>query len=415
MSSQAVIVIGAPRSGTSSVAQALQGLGVYLGRPEDLFTGDINNQDGYFENRQFAGIFAQVENAKNRFGHIVLPLPAEWETYPRMLELLDQFQKAILSQFDGYDVWGWKTPVSTAQIPFVERTLRHLEVEPSYVVCLRDPIESARSMENKFGVTLEVGLGIWLYYTLEALVSTRGRRVTVIPFPRVVSEPRKWLEPVARGLSLAVNDHAWSGLHELFKPQLVRQPKADTKTAPAAIRRAYDLATRCLDSDQLNKGELDAEILEQYQDMRDWNDMIVQTNLPMHSLVVSHQGVSLHQNYRPNGGWQTFKFDLDVSPGTPVHVDFYFEPAQIWLATAQWKTNNGSERANISSSRHGVATKEGRYTRISVLPGDSQCTLSTPAKRGKATLELKFMVETNPILRNETVSRLVAMVQPRRS
>lgn len=102
-----IIVVGAPRSGTSMVAAALDSLGVYLGDQADK---------AVFEDLQFANA---IENSPSE-------LPA------------------IIAQYnDAHNVWGFKRPMAFQS---VENYL-HLFREPRLVIPFRDPVAVAKREE----------------------------------------------------------------------------------------------------------------------------------------------------------------------------------------------------------------------------------------------------------------------------
>src|SRR5262249_1740037 len=75
--SNAIVVLGMHRSGTSALAGMLHHLGVALG--DELMPATADNPRGYWEHRDIVAINDRLMTELGRTWHDVRPLPPMWE------------------------------------------------------------------------------------------------------------------------------------------------------------------------------------------------------------------------------------------------------------------------------------------------------------------------------------------------
>src|SRR5215813_2085377 len=154
----AICIAGMHRSGTSMVARLLSLCGVYLGSQEHLMRSAPDNPEGFWENADFV----ELNDSLLAMVHAGWDLPpAEYEWAPRP-ELSVLFTKAtqLIERLAPHQRWGWKDPRNSLTLPFWLRLIPNLQV----VVCLRNPLEVARSLSVRNGTSLAFGLNLWRSY-----------------------------------------------------------------------------------------------------------------------------------------------------------------------------------------------------------------------------------------------------------
>ncbi len=127
MDIEPIIIVGPPRSGSSSVAEIVQNLGVFIG---DEFVELTYNPKGTFEDKEFF--------------NITLRYTSGWIN-------LDKFKKninaVIQKRKDLGKMWGWKDP----------RTYKLLDIyfeyfeNPRFIRCIRPAHKCMDSMTRCFG------------------------------------------------------------------------------------------------------------------------------------------------------------------------------------------------------------------------------------------------------------------------
>jgi hypothetical protein len=193
-------ILGMHRSGTSMVALLLAECGLYLGHERDLMPPGPDNPAGFGENLSFVELNERLLAA----------LGGTWDAVPEFapgwlerhdVTLLHAEAEQRVQAFAECEPWGWKDPRSSVTFPFWERVAGPLEV----VVCIRDPLEVALSLQRRNGVSLEFGLALWLQYNERILATTSVDSRIVSHYDAYFSSPRRELERVAAFIDLPVD------------------------------------------------------------------------------------------------------------------------------------------------------------------------------------------------------------------
>jgi hypothetical protein len=166
----AICVIGMHRSGTSAAAQLLNALGLYLGPEGRLFGPDANNAEGYFEH---GGIHAVNEALLKAFGgswDSPPAFPVGWQRLPQLAEIKAAAKGILEADFRGHDLWGWKEPRTNLTLPF----WRDLVPDCKFVICVRNPIDVAASLETRDHMPFADAYQLWFEYNVAAFLYSAG-------------------------------------------------------------------------------------------------------------------------------------------------------------------------------------------------------------------------------------------------
>ena len=162
-------IIGMHRSGTSMVARLLNQCGLNLGPEERLLGPNADNAMGHFEHTGFI----EIDDAllKHFGGSWDNPpvLNSGWENDATLGELVAKAKK-LIDTFTNSAPWGWKEPRTTFLLPFWQKLLPDLR----YVICVRNPLEVARSLAERNGTSIPEGAHLWSQYTRAAIQNTEG-------------------------------------------------------------------------------------------------------------------------------------------------------------------------------------------------------------------------------------------------
>lgn len=173
---QVVCILGMHRSGTSLLTRILNLIGLDVG-PEDLLLQPrFGNLKGYWEHE---GIISLNDAILERHGgswHQPPIFPPGWENDPSIEDLKQRGRTLIQEAFAKSHTWGWKDPRNCLTLPFWQELLPEMR----YVVCLRNPVDVAYSLEDLHGIPADVCSTLWLTYVTSALQHSDGRpRLTV--------------------------------------------------------------------------------------------------------------------------------------------------------------------------------------------------------------------------------------------
>lgn len=167
--SNPICIIGMHRSGTSMITQLLQRGGLDLGAAEDIMPPNESNPRGHFENTRFVAINdALLRHFGGSWDHPPA-LKKWWETDPALKDQVEEARE-LLQAFAGKAHWGWKDPRTTLLLPFWNQLLPR----PRFVICLRNPLEVARSLNVRDHISLESGFQLWEQYLLAAIRDSEG-------------------------------------------------------------------------------------------------------------------------------------------------------------------------------------------------------------------------------------------------
>ncbi|MEP9362469.1 sulfotransferase [Nocardioides sp. CN2-186] len=169
------LVVGAGRSGTSTVAGVLRRLGLHVPGPE--VTTDPTNPKGFAEPQWVVDFHddllrqARVEVSDAR--------PEAWvhaAAVGRDAEVADRLREWLAEQLTDADHLLVKDPRLLWFIPLWTTTARELGVEPSFVTMLRPPAEVVGSKRASYNRCLDDAHGVasWLNLMLGTERATRG-------------------------------------------------------------------------------------------------------------------------------------------------------------------------------------------------------------------------------------------------
>ena len=144
------------RSGTSAVARLLYEAGLDFGDTDNFYPGDKWNPDGYFERRDIHAINMPLINGP--WGRFAYFLPPSAETIMRRSESMADRIRLVAVSCQNVTVKECRFCLT------LPAWMEHGAKVDSIVVCLRDPIQVARSIRRRNKVPVSLGLHLWLLH-----------------------------------------------------------------------------------------------------------------------------------------------------------------------------------------------------------------------------------------------------------
>ena len=184
MEPRVVCVLGMHRAGTSAITRVLNLLGLDLGPPDQLIPPIPSNPRGHWEHWSISNLNEEI---LERFGGSWSrppALPDGWETAPILEDMRFRARALLERSFSGVPLWGWKDPRMCLTLPF----WRHLLPPVRYVVCLRNVVDVARSLEARDGMTVEDAARLWRTYTAAALAHTAAETRLLIFYEDLMAD-----------------------------------------------------------------------------------------------------------------------------------------------------------------------------------------------------------------------------------
>jgi GT2 family glycosyltransferase/glycosyltransferase involved in cell wall biosynthesis len=193
MASEIVCVLGMHRSGTSLITALLKSLGAYLGPPQHMMKPQPDNPRGFNEHQLLNDIDEEI---LARLGGSWSEPPVVgpgWETDAALSDLRQRARDVIQQDFRAAPLWSWKNPRTCLTLPFWQRLLPSMR----YVICLRNPIDVARSLRRRNGFSLDKGVDLWMTYVTSSLSHTSGRRRLLVFYEDVMDDVDREVERLA--------------------------------------------------------------------------------------------------------------------------------------------------------------------------------------------------------------------------
>jgi SAM-dependent methyltransferase len=200
-----VVVLGMHRSGTSLLTNLLKVLGVDLGT--DLLPGDGANEMGYWENESiYRTQDALMNHIAKDWGQsgAVYPFAIEWERLPQYQTFQRQLVSIVRAEMAAAKgIWGFKDPRTCRLLPLWKPIFAELDLDPLYVLAVRDPADVAESMLKRSALDpLHTEL-VWLLHNLDALRDAGEELRIVVDYDRWFTAPCEQALAVATALDLA--------------------------------------------------------------------------------------------------------------------------------------------------------------------------------------------------------------------
>jgi hypothetical protein len=258
---EVICVLGMHRSGTSLLTRILNLLGMDLGPAEILTTEPVaDNPKGYWEHSELTLVSDAILKRYGGSWNQPPRLPQNWETDAALDDLRRRAQQIVRDQFVGVPLWGWKDPRTCLTLPFWQRLLPHLR----YIVCLRNPVAVARSLERRDRFSANESFRLWSTYVSAALHHTEGKPRLVVFYEDLMNDGLGELPRLAEFLRVperAEHPDVRKAVAEFIEPGL-QHFRADALPAtaePEVEMSASSLYTDLRVSEDLSRKDNDAQ------------------------------------------------------------------------------------------------------------------------------------------------------------
>ena len=169
----AICVLGMHRSGTSAITRALNLLGAYIGPTEKLLPPQEDNPEGFWEHEAIVDFHLRLLRTLDRSWYSTMPLPERWWERPEIEPYRHELIALLEQEFAAQRLWMWKDPRTSLVLPLWNDVLRQLDVDVHYVICLRNPLDVAASLQRRDGFSQKKSLALWQLYNVSAFYWTQ--------------------------------------------------------------------------------------------------------------------------------------------------------------------------------------------------------------------------------------------------
>ena len=198
LNNQVIIVLGMHRSGTSALTRVLNLHGMELG--SHLMVPTKDNEVGYWEHQFIVDIHDEILKTLDSTWHNEI-LIDQWWLKESFQTYRERIKEILLRDFSKCPLWGIKDPRMCRLLPFWLSLLEELNCKPVFVLAIRHPLETAKSIEKRDGFSLLKGQRLWLQHSLLMEQFTRGLPRTIVFYEQLLSDWKNVILRVQSGLN----------------------------------------------------------------------------------------------------------------------------------------------------------------------------------------------------------------------
>ena len=185
-----LIVLGMHRSGTSALSGALTIAGFNPG--SKLFAPEEDNPKGNYENALITKLNEDILAELFAKWNDTLLIPDDWWTYELFTSYAGQISLILKEEINAGDAPVLiKDPRLSVLLPLYLSVLKNLEVDPSFIICIRNPYEVAASLKKRNNLSLEKSLLLWMDYQLKAEFFSRNYPRIFLSYYEFLKDPKK--------------------------------------------------------------------------------------------------------------------------------------------------------------------------------------------------------------------------------
>jgi hypothetical protein len=188
-----VVVLGMHRSGTSAVTGVIDALGLPACRSDDRMPPRRWNARGNYESRSLSLFDERLLNHLGGAWWSPPTLREGWAEDSGLLELRAEAAR-LFANAHPFRNWVWKDPRACVLMPFWDLVLGP---DMPRVVVLRNPLESAASLERRNGMPRDLALALAERSLRSAIRDSAGRPALVTAYDELFDDLDGWCHRVA--------------------------------------------------------------------------------------------------------------------------------------------------------------------------------------------------------------------------
>lgn len=238
MTVRAVCIAGMHRSGTSMTTRLLNLCGVNLGDAGDFMVPDCFNPDGFWERSGIADLNDAILDHFGGAWDSPPSFPARWVDDPGLARR-KAAARAILEELGAREPWGWKDPRNSLTYPFWKELVPDLKL----VVCLRNPLDVARSLLARNNGSAQHAYHLWSVYNRSILDHSGSEERLVTHYDSYFHDHRRELCRVLGFLGVPATGETLGAASRAIFFSLRHHSATSAETAravPEDVRETYE-------------------------------------------------------------------------------------------------------------------------------------------------------------------------------
>lgn len=196
--SEAILILGMHRSGTSALTRVVNLLGAQL--PKTLMGASEANKTGHWESLRLVELNEQI----------LLDLDQRWDDWRKIdtsllgdekrEDYLKQITQAVREEYPKKGLLVIKDPRICRLLDLYLPGLEAAAIKPKAVMAYRNPIDVARSLNKRDGISIEIAQLHWLRHIVDAEHATRYLKRSFIDYDRLLASPISEIERIGSEL-----------------------------------------------------------------------------------------------------------------------------------------------------------------------------------------------------------------------
>jgi GT2 family glycosyltransferase len=234
---QAILVLGMHRSGTS----ALSGVASILSAsaPLNLAAPNIFNPHGYWESQPLMDANNELLASAGSSWDDWRQFNGEWYQSEEARGFCDRIKQVLAGEYGDQPLFVIKDPRICRLVPFYVSLLKEMDVEPSVLFAIRNPLEVAQSLQARDGFSLSRSMALWLRNVLDAEFCSRNLPRCFIAYHDLLANWHSRMERAAEKIGViwpADAEISSAEIERFLTPDLHRQ-----RTGPEDLEKHRDI------------------------------------------------------------------------------------------------------------------------------------------------------------------------------
>jgi len=198
--SQAILILGMHRSGTSAVTRVCNVLGAELG--QSVIAAGPDNPKGYWENQDIVDLHGEILRFINHPWDSVSTLPDHWWADKNLDWARASIRGIVEKHFAGKPLWAVKDPRMCLLLPLWLEVLGELEIDSKCLLVKREPEDIARSLAARDQYRPDHAYLLYIKHILEVEFRTRSCARAVISYDALLEDWYSEMQNISHKLKL---------------------------------------------------------------------------------------------------------------------------------------------------------------------------------------------------------------------
>jgi len=219
------VVLGMHRSGTSTAMSALSSMGINIGSA--FHPAGQDNPKGFFEDKDLNSLNIEMLDHIGQTWSSLSLIEEKDVIELQKVGYLEKAKNILLGKISAYGNFGFKDPRTSKLIKFWLKVFGSLDVKVNYLLCMRNPLSVAHSVNKRNKIDLRKAYMLWLSYNLTVIEEISPYAVTVIDYDGLVEQPKNEMAHIAKCLEIDYQNSMEESFSKDFLDGNLRHTKFD--------------------------------------------------------------------------------------------------------------------------------------------------------------------------------------------